>query len=55
MEDGSSLPAMHNCASAATLVDQVIDVDNLVTRLLKILRIIQLDNDQRLEEVQQER
>lgn len=28
-----------------TFVDQVIAVDNLVTRLLKVLRIIQMDND----------
>lgn len=27
------------------LVDHVIDVDNLVTKLLKVLRIIQMDND----------
>lgn len=31
--------------SAQALVDQVIEVDNLVTKLLKVLRIIQMDND----------
>ncbi|XP_075221018.1 microtubule-binding protein cornetto [Lycorma delicatula] len=31
---------------ASTLVDQVIEVDNLITRLLKVLRIIQVANEQ---------
>lgn len=31
--------------SAQTLVDQIIDVDNMVTKLLKILRIIQIEDD----------
>lgn len=31
---------------ASTLVDQVIEVDNLITRLLKILHIIQIANEQ---------
>lgn len=30
---------------AQPLVDQIIGVDNLVTKLLKVLRIIQMDND----------
>ncbi|XP_032688409.1 uncharacterized protein LOC116852311 isoform X2 [Odontomachus brunneus] len=37
------------------LVDQVIDVDNLVTKLLKVLRIIQLDNDTCIQELKEER
>lgn len=36
---------MGEYCTAQTLVDQVIDVDNLVTKLLKVLRIIQMDND----------
>ncbi|EZA48483.1 hypothetical protein X777_12977 [Ooceraea biroi] len=37
------------------LVDQVIEVDNLVTKLLKVLRIIQLDNDTCIQELKEER
>lgn len=37
------------------LVDQVIDVDNLVTKLLKVLRIIQLDNDTCIQDLKEER
>ncbi|XP_063225994.1 uncharacterized protein LOC134532896 [Bacillus rossius redtenbacheri] len=38
-----------------TLVDQVIDVDNLVTKLLKVLRIVQLESDSCVEELRDER
>lgn len=38
-----------------SLVDQIIDVDNMLTKLLKILRIIQIDNDSYLNELQDER
>ncbi|KAL0128674.1 hypothetical protein PUN28_003804 [Cardiocondyla obscurior] len=37
------------------LVDQVIEVDNLVTKLLKVLRIIQLDNDTCIQELKEEK
>lgn len=40
---------------AISLVDQVIDVDNLVTKLLKVLRIIQLDNDTCIQELRDEK
>ncbi|KAG7203322.1 hypothetical protein KM043_010410 [Ampulex compressa] len=40
---------------AVSLVDQVIDVDNLVTKLLKVLRIIQLDNDTCIQELKEEK
>lgn len=43
-ESNSTAPIGDYCP-AVNLVDQVIDVDNLVTKLLKVLRIIQLDND----------
>lgn len=33
------------------LVDHVINVDNLVTKLLKVLRIIQIDNDQCIQQL----
>lgn len=39
------MPSIAEYYSAQSLVDQVIDVDNLVTKLLKVLRIIQMDND----------
>lgn len=38
-----------------SLVDQVIDVDNLVTRLLKVIRIIQLENEDCTNELQEQR
>jgi hypothetical protein len=37
--------------SAQTLVDQVIEVDNLVTKLLKVLRLVQIDNDNCIQEL----
>ncbi|XP_012277773.1 myosin-11 [Orussus abietinus] len=40
---------------AVSLVDQVIDVDNFVTKLLKVLRIIQLDNDTCIQELKEEK
>lgn len=46
--DRNPLMAMSNCQQEfpiEILVDHVIDVDNLVTKLLKVLRIIQMDND----------
>lgn len=38
-----------------SVVDQVIEVDNLVTRLLKVIRIIQMDNEDCMVELQEER
>ncbi|XP_060529485.1 centromere-associated protein E [Cylas formicarius] len=37
------------------LVDQVIEVDNVITRLLKVIRIIQLENDDCMNELQDQR
>lgn len=48
------LPLTDYCP-ATSLVDQVIDVDNLVTKLLKVLRIIQLDNDTCIQELKDEK
>ncbi|PNF19621.1 hypothetical protein B7P43_G01091 [Cryptotermes secundus] len=49
------LPPLEDCYPAITLVDQIIDVDNLVTKLLKVLRIIQLENDTCVDELHDER
>lgn len=38
-----------------SLVDKVIDVDNLLTKLLKVLRIIQLENDVSVETLEDQR
>ena len=34
-----------SCTSSQAIVEQVISVDNLITKLLKVLRIVQMDND----------
>lgn len=44
-ESIADIPSIIEYCSPQSLVDQVIDVDNLVTKLLKVLRIIQMDND----------
>lgn len=49
------LPALEDCSPTISLVDQIIDVDNLVTKLLKVLRIIQLENDTCMDELHDER
>ncbi|XP_017757549.1 PREDICTED: uncharacterized protein LOC108548924 isoform X1 [Eufriesea mexicana] len=48
-------PLASDYCSAVGLVDQVIDVDNLVTKLLKVLRIIQLDNHTCIQEMKEEK
>ncbi|KAL6255976.1 hypothetical protein P5V15_013213 [Pogonomyrmex californicus] len=48
------VPLTDYCPSI-DLVDQVIEVDNLVTKLLKVLRIIQLDNDTCIQELKEEK
>ncbi|KAJ8867052.1 hypothetical protein PR048_032914 [Dryococelus australis] len=40
---------------AENFLDQVIEVDNLTTKILKVLRIIQLENDACIEEQHDER
>lgn len=37
--------------TAQSLVDQVIEVDNSVTKLLKVLRLVQMDNDNCIQEL----
>ncbi|XP_055687732.1 uncharacterized protein LOC129792567 [Lutzomyia longipalpis] len=44
-ESIAEIPSISEFGPAQGLVDQVIHVDNLVTRLLKVLRIVQVDND----------
>ncbi|XP_076666121.1 microtubule-binding protein cornetto isoform X2 [Andrena cerasifolii] len=48
-------PLASDYCPAVGLVDQVIDVDNLVTKLLKVLRIIQLDNDTCIQDLKEEK
>ncbi|KAJ8964520.1 hypothetical protein NQ314_004815 [Rhamnusium bicolor] len=51
----SDLASLSDLFPSISLVDQVIDVDNLVTRLLKVIRIIQLENDDCMSELQEQR
>ncbi|ALC44110.1 corn [Drosophila busckii] len=41
----AELPSLMEYSTAQAVVDQVIEVDNLVTKLLKVLRLVQQDND----------
>ncbi|XP_043647963.1 uncharacterized protein LOC122616542 [Drosophila teissieri] len=41
----TELPSLMEYSTAQAVVDQVIEVDTLVTKLLKVLRLVQLDND----------
>lgn len=45
------MPSICEYCNAQSLVDQVIDVDNLITKLLKVLRIVQMDNDHCIQEL----
>lgn len=51
----SDMSSVSDYGTCISLVDQVIDVDNLVTRLLKVIRIIQLENEEVMNELQDER
>jgi hypothetical protein len=44
-ESSADMPSIGDFCTAQTIVDQVIDVDNSITKLLKVLRLIQMDND----------
>lgn len=50
-ESVGEVPSMVDYCSAQSLVDQVIEVDNSVTKLLKVLRLVQLDNDNCIQEL----
>lgn len=45
------VPSIGDLCTAQSLVDQVIEVDNSVTKLLKVLRLIQIDNDSCIQEL----
>uniref|UniRef100_A0A182WJI0 Cornetto n=1 Tax=Anopheles minimus TaxID=112268 RepID=A0A182WJI0_9DIPT len=47
----AEMPSICEYCNAQSLVDQVIDVDNLITKLLKVLRIVQMDNDHCIQEL----
>lgn len=46
------MPSLTEICPSVPLVDQIIEVDNLVTKLLKVLRIIQIENDDCMNELQ---
>lgn len=50
-----NMMSLSEICPAVTLVDQVIEADNLLTKLLKVLRIIQLENDSCISDLQDER
>lgn len=50
-ESIAEVASIADFCTAQSLVDQVIEVDNLVTKLLKVLRITQLDNDNCIQEL----
>ncbi|XP_044015297.1 MATH and LRR domain-containing protein PFE0570w [Aphidius gifuensis] len=54
INDDKNISTIDYC-NAVNLVDQVIDVDNFLTKLLKVLRIIQLDNDTCIKELRDEK
>lgn len=41
----AEMPSLVEYSATQAVVDQVIEVDSLITKLLKVLRLIQLDND----------
>ncbi|XP_072388381.1 uncharacterized protein corn [Diabrotica undecimpunctata] len=51
----SDLVSLNEFFPSISLVDQVIDVDNLITRLLKVIRIIQMENEDCMNELQEQR
>lgn len=44
----SEMSTVSERSNSVSVVDQVIDVDNLITRLLKVIRIIQMDTDENM-------
>lgn len=50
-ESVAEVPSIGDFCTAQSLVDQVIEVDNSVTKLLKVLRLVQLDNDSCIQEL----
>jgi hypothetical protein len=50
-ESVGDVPSIGDFCTAQSLVDQVIEVDNSVTKLLKVLRLVQIDNDSCIQEL----
>lgn len=50
-ESVGDVPSIGEFCTAQSLVDQVIEVDNSVTKLLKVLRLVQMDNDNCIQEL----
>jgi hypothetical protein len=50
-ESGTDMPSIGDFCTAQSIVDQVIEVDNSITKLLKVLRLIQIENDNCIQEL----
>lgn len=50
-ESGADVPSIGDFCTAQSIVDQVIEVDNSITKLLKVLRLIQMENDNCIQEL----
>lgn len=48
----SEISSLSELCPSVSVVDQVIDVDNLITRLLKVIRIIQIESDDSMIQLQ---
>lgn len=48
---GADIPSIGDFCTAQMIVDQVIEVDNSITKLLKVLRLIQIENDNCIQEL----
>lgn len=51
----SEMCSLSELCPSVSLVDQVIEVDNIITKLLKVIRIIQLENEDCMNELQSDR
>lgn len=51
----SDICSLSELCPSLSLVDQVIDVDNIITKLLKVIRIIQLENEDCMNELEGDR
>lgn len=50
-ESGADVPSIGDFCTAQSIVDQVIEVDNSITKLLKVLRLVQMDNESCIQEL----
>lgn len=51
----SDMCSLSELCPSLSIVDQVIEVDNIITKLLKVIRIIQLENEDCMSELQEDR